>query len=75
MSPVEVEKLCARVHAWLNQRGKEELPAIADALQLSVAASKENATVSGIVPDLYSPLDKHRDHCSTRTKLRWFRLC
>jgi hypothetical protein len=33
ISSVELERLCAQVHEWVNKRGKEELPMLTEALQ------------------------------------------
>ena len=54
-----VQAVCSAVGAWVRDRGPAELPAIMDALQISVRAEKGLIDLQGTIPQ-YSPLDEHR---------------
>lgn len=53
-------EICLMVRTWLEHRGREELPLIARALQLSIQASKERTDVVGTIPE-YAPDCHHAD--------------
>ena len=56
----ELAEVCSRVREWVEERGTEELPLIAQALQLSIQASRQRSTVVGVIPS-YAPDCEHAD--------------
>ena len=58
-SPDDLDALVEQVRSWVLEH-EDELPLIADALQLEVRADRERAEVRGVIPD-YAPSCNHAD--------------
>ena len=61
-TPDELDVLVEQVRGWVLEH-EDELPLIADALQLEVYADRERAEVRGVIPD-YAPSCNHADVCA-----------
>ena len=58
----ELAEISGRVRAWVREH-EDELPLIANALQLEISADREHAEVRGVIPE-YAPSCNHADVCS-----------
>jgi hypothetical protein len=64
-SEADLEEMCSRVRSWVKARGRDELPLIGRALQLSIQATKDRSEVKGIIPQ-YARDCEHADDYTGR---------
>ena len=76
--PIATISACTAVGAWLDRASERDREQVLEALQVSVTATQERATVAGVLPldDSQlpkprvglSPLNEHRHLCSMAAK-------
>ena len=63
LDQTQLKHICEAVSEWLDRAGELEREVALEALQVTVEATKERATVSGVLPVESPPFIKHERSC------------
>ena len=63
LNQMRLEHICKVIADWLDRAGKSERELALDALQVTVEATKDEATVSGVLPVDHPPFIMNKQSC------------